>query len=173
MVSLVTSPDVEYLSMLEKEKVWIFLYIQDLRFIASPAAALAANTPPPTPAASPMIARISILPPVPSMTSIFPASTPSSMISAIRRGIIISMRTSSIIHAGVAMEAGANCFTCEPMVFRHSPTGMLSYVFFCFISSSMTVADRDLSVYPPRSVRSIRYIEICIKSGALLIDRTQ
>ena len=46
VVSLVTRPDVENLSILEKLKVWIFSYIAFLRFLAKPADARAPNCPP-------------------------------------------------------------------------------------------------------------------------------
>ena len=64
VVSLVTRLDVENLSMLAKENVWILSNMALRRFLARPAPALAAKKPPRRPAASPQRATMIILAPV-------------------------------------------------------------------------------------------------------------
>ena len=62
VVIRVTSPAVEYLSILEKENVWIFAYMESRRFAAKPVEASEANTPPRIPnkrLANAMISMIS------------------------------------------------------------------------------------------------------------------
>lgn len=60
VVSLVIRLDVEYLSMFEKEKFWIFSNIAFLRFLAKPVDAFAPYFAPIIPAHNPISAAISI-----------------------------------------------------------------------------------------------------------------
>ena len=56
--------EVENLSMLAKEKVWMLSYMACRRLRARPAEARAPKVPPPMPAARPMRAMITMTPPM-------------------------------------------------------------------------------------------------------------
>ena len=97
VVSLVIRLADENLSIFLKENVWIFSNIDILRFLAKPVDAFAPHAPPLIPAKRPIAATTIIIPPVLRITDMSPWPTPSSTITAMRSGIIISIATSNII----------------------------------------------------------------------------
>ena len=108
VVSRVISDAEENLSILAKEKVWILRNIAARRLRAKPADARAPYLPPMIPAYSPTPAATSIASPTRKIRSMRPASTPSSMIFAIKSGITISIATSSSMKRGVIIESRLN-----------------------------------------------------------------
>ena len=75
----VTSPAVEYLSMLEKENVWILRNMDWRRLCANPLEARAPYLPESTPQARDSIDITAIAPPVMQIVRTSPFSTPLSM----------------------------------------------------------------------------------------------
>ncbi len=117
VVSLVTRPAVLNLSRLAKEKVWMFSNIACRRFLAKPVDARAPYLPPITPVKRPRSAAPIISAPTTKMWRISPASTPSSMMDAIRKGIRVSNTTSRTIKIGVMIDAFLYSFICAANVF--------------------------------------------------------
>ena len=105
VVSLVTRPDGENLSILAKEKVCTLRNIALRRFFAKPVAAFAPSTPPMMPANSPISANTSMIAPVLMMTGMLLFAMPSSTIRAMSSGISVSTRTSRTMNSGVAIDA--------------------------------------------------------------------
>ena len=111
VVSLVTSPGGEYLSIFENENVWIFANMALRRFLAKPAEAFEPSTPPIMPAKSPASASRSIQVPVSVIACMLPPLTPLSIMVAMSRGISVSTTTSSIMKTGVRSDARLYSFT--------------------------------------------------------------
>ena len=111
VVILVTSPAVEYLSISENEKDWIFSYIAILRFAASPDEEYAANRAARMPKSVLKHAIRSISPPYLYTSGMLPAFIPLSIKEAVTYGIRTPIITSAVVHKGVSKAAALYCFT--------------------------------------------------------------
>ena len=118
VVSRVTSPAVLNLSMLEKAYVCMFSNIAFRRFLPSPIEALEPNFAPIHPEKSDKRAARIIHAPMIKMWWVSPLFTPSSMMDAIKRGMMVSSATSMSMKIGVAMEAALYSLTWAPSVFN-------------------------------------------------------
>ena len=113
VVMRVTRPAVEYLSMLEKEKCWMFSYIASRRLPARPVEASAANLPASTPSSSAMAATRKVSRPYLMTAFMSPFSMPWSMIKAMMVGSRTSMTASNAEMIGVRIAARLYSPRCD------------------------------------------------------------
>ena len=113
VVIRVTRPAVEYLSMLENEKCWMFSYIASRRLPAKPVDAVAANLPASTPSSRAMAATRKVSRPYLTTAFISPFSIPWSMIKAMMVGSSTSMMASRAEKIGVRIAARLYSPRCD------------------------------------------------------------
>ena len=112
VVILVTRPAVEYLSMSEKENLWMFLYMASRRLAARPVDEYAPKRADRMPKSVLKKAIKSIMPPYRKTSDMFPALIPLSMSEAVTYGISTPMMTSAVVQTGVSRAAVLYCLTC-------------------------------------------------------------